>query len=364
MAERGIYEKVSGSGQFYIRWADPTGKVRREKAGTLAVARKLLIKRKNESQIERKLPSLTRRRVLFSELAKDTLVYSKLNKKSWRTDGVRLGRLTEWLGQRVADTILPSEIERLLSTHCKTPATSNRYRAVLSLAYKLGERDGKTTTNPARKTTQLREDNSRLRYLSIDETAKLKTYIIETWPHHWPDVQLALNTGMRAGEQYGLKWQDVDLDRRTIALLDTKNGHPRYLPLNDEAVAALRTLATQRNEQDWVHLNWRGDKTSSPRFWFEQAVRETKLSGVVWHSLRHTFASYLAMAGESLLTIGRLMGHRTLTQTARYAHLSPDHMGAAVQRLQYTQKGSDPRTDPRTDPSSKVTPSESATSIN
>ena len=158
---RGIYEKVSGSGQWYIRWADPTGKIRREKAGTPAVARKLLIMRKNESQLERKLPSLSRKRVTFAELAQDALAYSLTHKKSYRTDKVRLDRLVTWIGDRVADTLLPSEIERLLSTRCNTPATSNRYRAVLSLAYKLGEADGKVTTNPARKTKQHRESNAR-----------------------------------------------------------------------------------------------------------------------------------------------------------------------------------------------------------
>lgn len=351
MAMRGVYEKVAGSGVWYIRWADPTGKIRREKAGTVAVAHKLLLKRKNESQFERKLPSLSRRRILFSELAEDALEYSRLHKKSYRTDCVRLGKLTAWFGQRVADTILPSEIERQLAAHCKTAATSNRYRAALSLAYKLGERDGKVTANPARKTKQRREDNARLRFLSFDEEAQLQAYILEHWPHHWPDVQLALNTGMRAGEQFGLKWADVDFERRTIALHVTKNGNPRYLPLNDDALSALRALETQRNGQEWVHLNWRGDKTASPRFWFEQAVENLKLSDVVWHSLRHTFASRLAMAGESLRTLQELLGHRTLTMTARYAHLSPQHTLAAVQRLCHTQKG----TDPRTDPGSKVT---------
>lgn len=259
MAERGIYEKVAGSGVWFIRWSDATGKIRREKAGTVAVARKLLLKRRHESQFERKSPTLSRRIILFSELAQDALVYSRMHKKSYRTDCVRMGRLCSWFGQRVAETILPSEIERTLAKHCKTPATSNRYRAALSLAYKLGERDGKVTTNPARKTKQRREDNARLRFLSFDEESLLRAHILENWPHHWPDVQLALNTGMRAGEQFGLKWRDVDMEGRTIALHSTKNGNPRYLPLNDDALAALRALETQRNGQEWVHLNWRGD---------------------------------------------------------------------------------------------------------
>jgi integrase len=349
--ERGIYEKVKGSGQFYIRWADASGKMRKEKAGTLAVARKLLVKRKNESQIERKLPSLTRRRVRFSELTADMLEHSKRNNRPYTVynNELRVKRLLPDFGERFADDIRPQEIERWLSAHTATPATNNRYHATLSLIFRLAVQNRKIDNNPLASIKKRREDNKRLRFLTIGEESKIRGYIQANWPHHWSAVELALNTGMRQGEQFNLRWQDADLERRIITLQTTKNGKPRHIPLNDAAIAALQAAHSLANQQPWVFLNRYGEQHTSPRTWFDKTIKELKLTGVTWHTLRHTFASRLAMAGVPLIAIKELMGHKTIEMTLRYAHLAPEHNLAAVQMLCDTQKRTDPRTDPRTE---------------
>jgi len=87
---------------------------------------------------------------------------------------------------------------------------------LLSLAYRLAIRDGKVSTNPARSTRHRKEDNSRVRYLLPDEEARLRKVIEGKCPHHLAELDLALHTGLRRGEMYGLDWQDVDLGRRFI----------------------------------------------------------------------------------------------------------------------------------------------------
>jgi site-specific recombinase XerD len=72
---------------------------------------------------------------------------------------------------------------------------------------------------------------------------------------------------------------------------------------------------------------------SDPREWFGAACDEAKIEGVTWHTLRHTFASRLVMAGVDLKTVQELMGHKTIAMTARYAHLSPEHKLSALERL-------------------------------
>jgi site-specific recombinase XerD len=72
---------------------------------------------------------------------------------------------------------------------------------------------------------------------------------------------------------------------------------------------------------------------STPRQWFEPAVKEARLAAFTWHCLRHTFASRLVMAGVDLRTVQELMGHKTIAMTCRYAHLAPSHKLAAVERL-------------------------------
>jgi len=72
---------------------------------------------------------------------------------------------------------------------------------------------------------------------------------------------------------------------------------------------------------------------TDPREWFSAACEKAKIQGVTWHTLRHTFASRLVMAGVDLKTVQELMGHKTIAMTARYAHLSPEHKLSALERL-------------------------------
>jgi site-specific recombinase XerD len=72
---------------------------------------------------------------------------------------------------------------------------------------------------------------------------------------------------------------------------------------------------------------------ADPREWFASACDEAKIEGVTWHTLRHTFASRLVMAGVGLKEVQDLMGHKTISMTARYAHLSPEHKLTALETL-------------------------------
>ena len=141
---RGIFEKVPGSGVWWIHYYDASGKRRREKAGTKSTAVSLYHKRKAEALAGRKLPeNLRRALVSFSETANDTLAYADQHKRSARNDHSRMEKLLEWFGNRAADSLTPQEIEARFQAEEWTPATWNRYRALLSLTYRLAIRAGK-----------------------------------------------------------------------------------------------------------------------------------------------------------------------------------------------------------------------------
>jgi len=138
---------------------------------------------------------------------------------------------------------------------------------------------------------------------------------------------------MRWGEQFSLEWSQVDLERKIIRLTKTKNGSARNVPLNAVALDALKQQKEAVSHEAGDPVFPRPGTRSDCRWWFEPALREAKISEYTWHNNRHTFCSWLAMAGVSTREIQVLAGHKTITMAARYAHLSPDATASASERL-------------------------------
>jgi integrase len=240
--------------------------------------------------------------------------------------------IREALGNRPASEITPKEIEAWLTARCKSPATANRYRAFLSLGYRLALQNGMVNSNPARLVRQRREPSGRLRYLTRDEYARLCDVLATKYPQHLAEFILSVQTGMRLSEQYSTTWSQVHLERRAIELTKTKNGSARTVHLNSDAIAALRSVMPSRpRASQRVFPSTR--KAFDTRFWFLPALAEAKIPNYVWHCNRHTFCSWLAMAGATTREIMEAAGHKTITMAARYTHLSPDHSLAVVERI-------------------------------
>lgn len=247
------------------------------------------------------------------------LAYSKANKRSYRHDKLRMKLLTDDFGNRMAEDITRADIRLWLDSKSQewTPATRNRYLALLKLTYRLAEEDGLIETNPTRVVKQSRE-NGRVRYLSDAEEERLRTAIQKSFPERLPEFEIALMTGLRQGEQFTREWGDIDLDAGTIRLPQTKNGQCRFVQLNSRALAALNMLHSRSIGHGRVFSNL------VPR-WFTDAVLQAQVEDFKWHDIRHTFASRLVMAGVDIRTVQELMGHKSITMTMRYAHLSPKH---------------------------------------
>ena len=337
---RGVYEREPGV--YYIRYVDGQGRYHREKAGTKGAAIDLYTKRKFEALVGKKLPEKLRRpTITFAEIAKDALAFSKANKLSYRHDSGRMETLLGWFREYPAESISAQDIERRFEKERWSPATANRYRALLSLTYRLAIRNGKVKENPARMVQHRLENNARLRFLSAEEEPTLRAAIAAACPEQLVALELALNTGLRLSEQYGLRWQDVSLARRTLTIQRSKNGAARHVPLNQAAIRALEVLQSRANGSELVCGG-----ANTPRRWFDSVVKVAGLQSFTWHCLRHTFASRLVMAGVDIRTVQELMGHKTIAMTIRYAHLAPKHTLAAVERLDaITEQPTDTTTD-------------------
>jgi len=148
------------------------------------------------------------------------------------------------------------------------------------------------------------------------------------------ELDLAINTGIRKGSQYGLTWDMVDGEGRTLDIPRTKNEEAIHVPLNDAAIAALQVVHARGDGKGRV---FQSEKTGEPlengRHWFDDAVIEAGIKNLRWHDLRHTFASRLRMKGTPLEDIADLLGHKSLTMTRRYAQLGPNKLHGVVSLL-------------------------------
>jgi integrase len=340
VSQRGVFEKLPGSGVWWICYFDRFGKRHREKAGTKSVAVKLYGKRKQQVLEGKKLPESFRKpSVNFRQLVDDALAYSKRNKRSYQTDVPRCAILKEWFGSYAAGELTPQEIEKTLTRAAErqkwAASTFNHYRSLMSLSYRLGILNGKVSSNPARSVTHRREDNNRVRFLTLEEEKKLRKVIEGKWPSHLPELDLAINTGIRKGSQYGLTWDMVDWKGRMLNIPRTKNEEPLHVPLNDVAIAALKIVHSRGGPRGRVFQSAKtGEPLENGRHWFDDAVERAKLKDFRWHDLRHTFASRLRTKGAALEDIADLLGHKSLTMTRRYAHLGPNKLHQVVSLLE------------------------------
>ncbi len=120
----------------------------------------------------------------------------------------------------------------------------------------------------------------------------------------------------------------MDWQNRAVKLEQTKNGESRHVFLNDEAFQALRGLPMRIDTDVLFPIDkWQLSKA------FRKSCSEAKLEDFRLHDLRHTFASYQAMAGVQARTLQALIGHKDVRMTGRYSHLSDAHLRAAVNAI-------------------------------
>jgi integrase len=146
--------------------------------------------------------------------------------------------------------------------------------------------------------------------------------------HRICELDVALDTGMRESEQYGLTWDRVVFEAKEIHLPKTKNGDARTVHMTKRVVRALRILEQMSLERKRRSADKPNESPENVVFgirdnrnWWTRAKSGAKVKGFRWHDLRHTFCSRLAQRGVSLKVIQVLAGHKTISITARYAHL-------------------------------------------
>lgn len=195
--------------------------------------------------------------------------------------------------------------------------------------------------NPAAKFDELKkEDNRRMRFLSKEE---LNNLLEEIKKHSYSVYLMALisaDCGLRAGEIFKLTWADIDIKERLLFLRDTKNGSNRHAYMSKRVQGELSKLKSGEGNQ-LLFPSRDGEQIKHISRTFERAVKTIGLNKgitdrkqkIVFHSLRHTYASRLVDKGVSIYEVKELLGHKDIKMTMRYSHLDKERLRKSVQVL-------------------------------
>jgi integrase len=184
-------------------------------------------------------------------------------------------------------------------------------------------------------------DNRRVRHLSAEQAAALLEKVRKRSEKTHAICVIALYSGARAGEIFSLTWADVDLSRGILTLRDTKsNGLTRRAFITERMREVLEPMKRGKPDE-LVFPDRKGKKADQVSYAFNRAVADLQLNDgvtdrrqrVCFHTLRHSFASWLVERGTDLYQVKELMGHSTIALTERYAHLRPHTLQAAVKVL-------------------------------
>ncbi len=377
---QGLYEKIPGSGIWYIRYRikgrlvrkmigprdaaiaalDKVTTIRTSGLGVLGTSAKAVTLTHAE-QATAEIGKITVGEICDHYLAHILNPHNTERPRDLINPPQRIRAIRAQFGERAAEALIGSQIRAWLTTVSTNASTRNRYKSTFSSIYRLAKEEGKVGINPVRDTPQFAVLLSDPVWLKPQDEVKLRA-VLSSWVEDCPDhhvltklylrcheheLTIALGTGMRKGNQYALRWEDVDFDRRVIFLPKTKNGRSHTVPMIDDVYATLKSMLSIQDEiARFQQLSKRRESSTSVRMvasgrvfnttenreWWAKAIKEAGLK-VRWHDLRHTFASRMVGAGVPLKTVQDACGHQSVQTTNRYAHLDQAHLHAAMSVL-------------------------------
>jgi integrase len=268
-----------------------------------------------------------------ADLSKEYLKWAE-RQKSYKDKKLWIKQLIEVFGNLKVSELNTKGIEQWQSRRLQynKPSTVNRLLATLKHMVNKGTQWGMASDGAlkqVRNVKQIPENNRRLRFLSVEEC---QTLIDCCAPHLKPIVTVALHTGMRKSEILSLKWEQIDLTHGFILLSTCKNGERREIPI-DNTLKMMFGEMPHSIESINVFTDRDGNTYKDVKKSFRTALKKAGISDFRLHDCRHTFASHLVMAGVDLVSVKELLGHKSLTMTMRYSHLSHGHKSKAVNVL-------------------------------
>lgn len=339
-----VVDKVYG-----IRYIDEDGIERLKTIGKYSEGiREQYCKKKRDEIVTKirlgeELPHIARERspLTFNDIAelyfKDKYLAKDIEKERKRYEN----HIKPSLGTKRLENISIDHIDDMQREYMKdfAPRTVNHLVFMIATIFKHAiKKQVYRGINPASAINGLKVDNARERFLTLDEINKLLQMAELSHQDVWLFVKLSLSTGGRVGTIMSITKKDVKLSNNSVTLMDHKNTKSYTGFYNDELKAILSKRIESLKANDSVLKLHRATIESKLRGILDalfnlEIDRYDRKNRVVIHTLRHTFASHLAMNGISILTIQKLMNHSSIEMTMRYSHLAPDQGLNAVKEL-------------------------------
>ncbi len=270
------------------------------------------------------------RDALFETVAQEVLVH---HERLWKPDTLRVNRIylrrqiLPFFAGRMISAITRQDVATWFRSLHATPAAANRSAPVLSVIMQKAEAWGlrPENSNPCAGIRRYRETR-RERFLLPEEYRSLAAVLARhrsRRPLHTAAMQMLLLTGCRKSEIIMLRWTDYREGR--LFLTDSKTG-PRTIWL---AQAARDVLDNLPRNNIWVFSATTPKRCHLDGFW-RQVRAEAGLDDIRLHDLRHSYASVALQNGETILTIGKLLGHGRASTTLRYTHLGDGAVREAI----------------------------------
>ena len=362
----GIYKRVDAKGEiiYDINYRDEFGKnkflmIGKKSDGiNIAYCKQRRSKIVNMKYLGEDVSNLRKKSsITFDEIARDYFEYVKYAEYKEPQSFVNRYRdhIKSSLGHLAVESITKNDMDNLimiLKDKGLAPATIERMRQQVSATFNVAIGKEKCKNNPASvsrvdRSSLMRSNkksinNARERYLSKEEANLLLDELKLRRFDVYFMALLGLTTGARAGEILSIQYKDIDMENKYINLTETKNGSSRKIKITSKVYDILKDIEFESPNKylfagstyDHLHaIPNMYSKLVGELFNSELEPKDAK-HRVCFHTLRHTFASWLAINGTPIFTIQKLMGHKDINMTLRYAKLSPDVGADAVNDLE------------------------------
>lgn len=347
--------RIEGKSGWWIRYTDELGKRRKKCYEAFAAAQGALDSEKARvAEVKRGLRDPTPPTKLYSDLADYWTEFKVPQKRSGSDDlSIMKAHLRPFFGEMKLAEIGVAAVDRYLAEKSAlSKKTVNNHLTLLITQLNLAFELRWIARAPRIKKPKVRLFDADYSYLRTkDEIRRLLAAAEEEGQAAFALYATAVYTGMRAGELAGLRWDDVSFETRLITVQrsfdgPTKAGDVRYVPLLDVLLPVLRQWRLRCPGQ-LVFPNERGGMhCESARVYQEIFHRVLDAAGfqtvkkngrtrryIVFHDLRHTFASHWVMNGGDIFKLQKILGHKDVAMTMRYSHLSPAAFATDLGRL-------------------------------